>query len=514
MSLAEVVAAEDRPRRLPRWAGYALALVLVGAATLLAVGVDRQVSVPNLSLVFVLPVVVAAIQFGWGPAMTAAFGGVLAYNFFLIEPRYTLRVADPGNAWALVLLLIAAGSVSAVAAESRRRALQAVQALEQGTALQTMARSLVGARDEKAIARACADTLARVFKAPAIVFVAEGDGLRLTARAGGAKVSAADEEAARWVAAAKLPTRGGAYPIDNCAYDLWPVQTPQRRCAVIGVQISDREEGRPETPERLVDTVAGYLAVALDREAYAREVLESRLAVASERMKGDLLAAVSHDLKTPLSTILVTLQSLRKFGDAHDAATRSELLSSAEAEASRLSGMVANLLDVNRLEAGALPVRMAPAAPFDLVAKALDRATFALSDRSVLNEVRRDSQTLMVDASLFETALGNIIENAATYSPAGSSIRIRAGEDRRSGWIEVLDEGPGFPGPVEPLFDKFARGVTGDGRPAGTGLGLTIARGFIEAQGGRIGAANRTDRPGAIVRLSAPLAAKTPLQTA
>jgi two-component system sensor histidine kinase KdpD len=126
----------------------------------------------------------------------------------------------------------------------------------------------------------------------------------------------------------------------------------------------------------------------------------------------------------------------------------------------------------------------------------------------VVNEVGPESAAVMVDASLFETALANILENAGKYSPPGSTIRIRAGQDRRTGWIEVLDEGPGFAGPVEPLFGKFTRGVTGDGRPPGTGLGLTIARGFIEAQGGRIGVANRTDRAGAIVRLVTPLAGK------
>jgi two-component system sensor histidine kinase KdpD len=506
MSLVEITPLADRPQRTGPWASYALSLVFVGIASFLAVAVDRKIAIPNVSLIFVLPVVVAAIRYGWGPALSAAVAGAVAYNFLLIEPRYTFRVADPANIWALALLLITASAVSAVAAQSRRRALQAWEAVAQSSALQAMAGSLVAARDSKAIARTCAETLTRVFDAPAVIFVADGDDLRLTARAGAATVTAADEDAAAWVLASRLPVRGGAYPIDGCAYDLWPVQTPRRQRAVIGVQISGREDGRPESPERFVETVAGYLAVALEREANARAAVESQVAVASERMKSDLLAAVSHDLKTPLSTILVTLQSLRTFGDAHDASTRTELLASAEAEASRLSAMVVNLLDMNRLEAGAVPVRPAATAPQDLVARAIERTTFALSDRRVVNEVGGAAGFLMVDASLFETALANILENAAKYSPPGSNIHIRAGENRRTGWIEVLDEGPGFPGAIEPLFERFTRGVAGDGRPPGTGLGLTIARGFLEAQGGRIGAANRTDRTGAIVRLVAPLA--------
>jgi two-component system sensor histidine kinase KdpD len=118
-----------------------------------------------------------------------------------------------------------------------------------------------------------------------------------------------------------------------------------------------------------------------------------------------------------------------------------------------------------------------------------------------------DLPPLLVDASLFESALANILENAAKYSPAGAGLRINARAEDGQGWIEVLDEGPGFVGPVEPLFEKFARGVAGDGRPPGTGLGLAIAKGFIEAQGGRIEAGNRADRSGARVRIYAPLAA-------
>ncbi|HEY8004724.1 MAG TPA: ATP-binding protein, partial [Phenylobacterium sp.] len=132
----------------------------------------------------------------------------------------------------------------------------------------------------------------------------------------------------------------------------------------------------------------------------------------------------------------------------------------------------------------------------------------ALSGRKVVNEVKPDAPPLMVDASLFETALANVLENAGKYAPAGSKIWLRSGADGGAGWIEVVDEGPGFPGnDVEPLFEKFSRGVSGDGRPPGTGLGLSIARGFIEAQGGHVEASNRDGAKGARVRLSAPLAA-------
>jgi two-component system sensor histidine kinase KdpD len=488
MSLVPEPVGEPHGPRLHPAAAYALSLLMVAAATLAAVLVDRVQTVPNLSLIFVLPVVIAAVSFGWGPALAAAVAGVLAFNFFLIAPRYSLNVTDPANIWALILLLITAAIVSAVAAQSRRSAVEAWNAADQATALQALGQSLVAAKGEAGAAKASAEALARLFQAPAVVLLQGEADLDLAAHAGGAELSAADREAAGWALAARMPTRGGAYPVEGAAYDFWPVVTPQRRQAVIGVAISLGEAGRPANPERLAGIVSGYLAVALDREAYAAQVLDSRVEVASERLKADLVAAVSHDLKTPLSTVLFTLQSLQKFSGKHDAKTRAELLTLAETETARLSAMVGKLLDMNRLDAGAVVVKTAAAPPAELAAEALRSADAALSGRKVVNEVKPDAPPLMVDASLFETALANVLENA--------------------GWIEVVDEGPGFPGnDVEPLFEKFSRGVSGDGRPPGTGLGLSIARGFIEAQGGHVEASNRDGAKGARVRLSAPLAA-------
>jgi len=514
MSRSADIPTEPRLQRLHPAAAYGLSLAMVAAATMAAVLVTHIQSIPNLSLVFVLPVVIAAVSFGWGPALAAAVAGVLAFNFFLIPPLYSLNVAEPANLWALTLLLIVAAIVSAVAAQARRRAVDAWDAADQATALQVLAHGLVAAKGEAGAADACAQALARLFRASAAVLLRGESDFTSVALAGGGELVAADREAAGWALAARTPTRGGAYPVEGAAYDFWPVVTPQRQQAVIGVAISLGEAGRPANPERLVEIVSGYLAVALDREAYAAQALDSRVEVASERLKADLLAAVSHDLKTPLSTVLFTLQSLRKFARAHDARARAELLQLAETETARLSAMVGNLLDMNRLDAGAVVVRPAAVTPAKLAAEALRNAAMALVDRQVVNEVPADAKPMMVDASLFERALANVLENAAKYAPAGSTIWLRSGADAGAAWIEVEDQGPGFPKAIESMFEKFSRGVEGDGRPPGTGLGLSIARGFLAAQGGTVEAENLADGEGARVRLSAPLAAAALAETA
>lgn len=494
------------PPRPPAWIGYAVTLAAVGAATLAAIAVDELLGAPNASLVFVLPVVLAAAGFGWGPAMVAAGTGTVAYNFFLIEPRHTLRVADPANIWALVLLLVTAGVVSAVAAESRRRALSAREAANRGGALQALARALVGSTSRQAIADSCAEAMSQAFHAPAVVLLEERQGFAIKALAGGAALSPADEEAARWALAARRATRGGTYPVAEAEFDFWPVVTRSRQTGVIGIRLRDPDSGRPEAPEQLVEIVEGYLSVALDREAYGRRAIDRQVQSAGERLKADLLAAVSHDLKTPLSTILFTLQSLRRFQNDHDPETRAELLQGAEAETARLSRMVENLLDMSRIEAGAVTVQAVAADPADLVARAVERAAQALAGHDIVNQVRSGGSSLLVDPALFETALANLLENAGKYSPPGSTVFIQNGQEQGMGWVEVTDEGPGFDRAPEALFEKFARGLEGDGRPPGTGLGLSIAESFVEAQGGRIEAANRDDRLGARVRLSAPLA--------
>ena len=506
MSLGSYDFPEETTGRIPTWLRYALSILMAAAATVAAVVVDQNVHVPNLSLIFVLPVVIAAISFGWRPAMAAAAASILADNFFLVEPRYSLSVADPANVWGLGLLLVVAAIVSTLAAQARRQALEARAAVDQARALQSMARAMAGAVDRQAIALVAAHTLHRMFAAPVAVLIDEGGELTLAAEAGGAALSQPDQEAARWVVVSRLPTRAGVYPADDARFDFWPVVTPQRRQCVIAIRFDGLEDGRPEAPERMVEVVGGYLSVAIDRDDYARQALETRVQTTSERLKADLLAAVSHDLKTPLSTVLLTLQSLRRFAGVHDEETRAELLALAERETARLNGMVGKLLDMGRLDAGAVAPSLVRAEPADLVAAALERVAPALDDRTIANQIRREAPPLLVDPLLFETALGAVLENAAKYSGPGAAITIRSGQDRDSGWIEVLDAGPGFPGPIEPLFEKFARGAEGDGRPPGTGLGLSIARGFLEAQGGGVQADNRSDHKGARVRLWAPLA--------
>jgi K+-sensing histidine kinase KdpD len=403
---------------------------------------------------------------------------------------------------------VVAAIVSTVAAQAHRRAAEALDHADQAVALQGLARGLMIAPDSQTILRLVAEASARVFKAPAVALAATPQGWASASEPPNQPLTASDTDAAQWALASKLASRADAYPMDASRYDFWPVITPRGVQAAIGLALRDRDAERPAVPERLVEIVSGYLAVALERERFAGEAIEARVNREGERLKADLLAAVSHDLRTPLSTIVFSLQSLRRFSGEHDAQAKAELLALTETEAVKLAGMVEGLLDMSRIDGGVVAARPGAEPLAELVDGALRRMQGALANHTLIAQPPPIGLTVSADPVLAESALANVLENAAKYSPAGSTITVRCEVRDGQAVVEVLDEGEGFGGPTEPLFAKFVRGVEGDGRPAGSGLGLSIARGFLEAQGGRIEAGDRVGG-GAWVRLFLPLAEPT-----
>ncbi len=244
---------------MPVAAQYGLALVFVAVGALLAFVVEHLVAAPNLTLIFVVPVVICAVAFGWGPALAAAIAGVLAFDFFFTQPYYSLRIASPSDLWAAALLLIIAGIVSSVTAESRRRALEARQAAEQAQALQALAHLIIERRPEWEILRAAADALHRAFGGAALVGLASGGSVKAIAAAGGARLTRSDEEAALGALDTNMATRAGVYPHGESKFDFWPVAQQADQGWVVGVSFGDR----PVSPERYVDVVRGYVAAAV-----------------------------------------------------------------------------------------------------------------------------------------------------------------------------------------------------------------------------------------------------------
>jgi K+-sensing histidine kinase KdpD len=252
---------------------YLASFAMTAVATAVAVGVDRTVTIPNLSLVFVVPVIVAGVSLGLGPSLCSAILGALAFNFFLTEPRYTLAVDDPANIWAIGLLFVVGLIVSGVAFTSRQRAIEAALLRRQATVLEGYSRDLVAADNTKAILSTTSQALAALFQVPVVVMlVTEGKVVSLE-RAGDVEPQEAELETARSSLATGTVVRGGIYPDLNSRFDFWPVKTAEGQNAVIGLAFDPDE--RPSAPDALVNIVGSVLALVLERQ-HARARRDAR----------------------------------------------------------------------------------------------------------------------------------------------------------------------------------------------------------------------------------------------
>ena len=260
-------AGSNAPAQLPPLAQYGVSVIFVALATVAAFGVEQLAGAPNVALIYVLPVIAAATSFGLGPSLGATIASVLAFDYFFTEPKFSLEIDSPTDIWAATLLLVIAMIVSALAAQSRRREREARRAAEQAGALQTLAHVVIqsGSRDE--IIAAAATALSRIFLAPSVIFMPSAGALRLAARAGGAKITTVEEEAAVGALDIGIHVRAESYPFVKSAYDFWPVVARHDSGCVLGVGPSPAGYDRPKAPDQFIEIIGAYLAVAFGRPA-------------------------------------------------------------------------------------------------------------------------------------------------------------------------------------------------------------------------------------------------------
>jgi two-component system sensor histidine kinase KdpD len=249
---------------LPIIVRYLVALVMTAIATVVAVGLDSAVTIPNLSLVFVVPVIIAAVAFGLGPSLCSALLGALSYNFFLTEPRFSLRVDDPANIWAIGLLFVVGAIASAVASTARHRADDVALARRQAAVVQSYSRDIIAADDPKLIFSSTANALEALFQVPVVVMLVSDVAVDLVERRGKIEPSEVEIEAARSSLTTGKVSVADVYPFDASRFDFWPVMTSAGGRAVVGLAFDPEE--RPPQPGTLVDIVRNLLALALDRQ--------------------------------------------------------------------------------------------------------------------------------------------------------------------------------------------------------------------------------------------------------
>jgi two-component system sensor histidine kinase KdpD len=446
----------DRLRRLA--GGLLLSAALIAAVTGVIALLDAHVPVLSLAVLYLLPVLVVAVALGTGYAVAISVASMLTFNFFFLAPLYTLTLKDSSNWFALAVFIVTAVVVSELAARSRRRAQEAALLAEIATSL-----------------------LERGEVSGELEWIAEQAARALQVER--ARIELGEDE------------RHGP---DTEAY---PLRAGGRRVGTIYLERPKRATAAAR--RRLLPALASLLAVAIDRERLAREAVEAEALRRSDAIKTALLRAVSHDLRTPLMGILTAASSLARGDLALDEADRSELLATVLGEARRLDRIVDNLLDLSRLQAGAARPEPSVAAVDDLLVQALDELGAAGARVEV--SLAAESPAVRVDPHQLERVLANLLENAVKYSPDSEPVRVQVQAVGSEVRIRVVDHGPGVaPEELERIFEPFHRGARGAGEAGGAGLGLAIARGFAEANGGRVWAESRAGQ-GATFVLALPI---------
>jgi two-component system sensor histidine kinase KdpD len=515
------------------WQTYAAAPALVALCTLLALLFDRSgIGEANVIMVYLLGVLGVALAGGRGPSALAAVLSVLTFNFFFVEPRITFVVSDARYLITFGVMLLVGLVVSNLTVRFRQQAEAARQRERRTAALYALSREFASTRGLERLLEAAVRHIHAVFDSQVVILLPCGDGvLQPWEDCGGwaqgmateqhFALSAAEQGVARWVFDHKEQAGLGTNTLPSAEGLYLPLSGAQRVVGVLGVRPRERSQLLNPEQVHLLETFASQTALALERAGLAAEAERAGLAAETERLRAALLSSVSHDLRTPLSIITSALTSLTQGGSGLDAATREDLAQTACNEAQRLNRLLSNLLEMTRLEAGAVRVRKEWQPLEEVIGVAVGRVADGVTAPGMLPEehpltidLPPDLPLVPLDALLIEQVLVNLLENAVKHTPAGTPIVLRAqlvpaGNAEQSVEVSVADRGPGLaPGDETRVFDKFYRGGADSGR-GNVGLGLAICKGMIEAQGGRIWAENRAEG-GAAFRFTLPIVGIVP----
>jgi two-component system, OmpR family, sensor histidine kinase KdpD len=482
---------------------YVWSILLVAAATFLSTLIGRNISPTNLVMVYLLMVVISAVYLGRGPAILASILGVLSFDFFFVPPHLTFKVSDAEYLLTFAGLLIVGWVISYLTARAREQANAAERREADTAALYALSRDLAAADGMEAVLIAIQTHIEQAFGREVVVYLANGGKLQPNALAADFQPGETEIAVAQWAFKNGESAGRGTNTLPGAEFRFMPLKTARRTVGVLGVKPKESESILSPDQRRLLEAFTSQSAQAIERVQLAEQARQIKLLQAAEKLQNALLNSISHDLRTPLVSITGALSALEG-DDTLEASARHSLVETAREEADRLNRLVGNLLDMTRLESGALQVKREPCDVQDLIGAALGQMEDRFSERQIRVDVSPDIPLVGMDFVLLVQVLINLLDNAIKYSPDNSPLDIHAGLHYGEIQVAVIDRGIGIPPEdLSRVFDKFYR-VQRPEQVTGTGLGLAISKGIIEAHGGRIWAGGR-EGGGTIITFALPL---------
>jgi two-component system sensor histidine kinase KdpD len=495
-------AEEDALRLKSRLAGYAVAAGSSLGMALLATPLLPYFDLANIAMLFLLVVLLVAVRYGRGPSVLATCVSVACFDFFFVPPRFTFAISDLQYLITFAVMLAVGLITGHLTAGLRFQARVASYREARARALYEFARELSGALQTEQIFETTARFVQGTFRAKATLLVPDAEG-RLHLPPGVSEPAALDQGVAQWAFDHAESAGLGTDTLPASPLFYMPLVAPMRTRGVLAIEPAQRRWILIPEQRQHLDTFAALAAIALERVHYIEVAQEALVNMESERLRNSLLAALSHDLRTPLTSLVGLSESLAQSRPPL-AQQQLETAYSLHAEALRMSALVANLLDMARIESGELKINLQWQPLEEVVGSALRHSGLQLKEHKVSTQLSLELPLLRFDAVLIDRVLCNLLENAAKYTLPGSSIVIYAVQRGEFVRVMVYDNGPGLPrGREEAIFEKFTRGEKESSKP-GVGLGLAICRAIVEAHGGTI-AADKSPLGGAAIVFTLPV---------
>lgn len=489
---------------------YLYAIGLCAAITVIASQALGRVSLANLVMLYLLGTIFTAARLGRGPGVLISFLGVASFDFFFVPPRLSFTVSDTQYLLTFAVMLATSLTISHLTASLRGQARIANLRERRTGAMFAMTRELGAALATVQIIETGSRHVAEVFQARvAILLPDSNESVRPKIENPDPAVTLAeaeiDKDIAQWVYDQQKPAGHGTDTLPATSALYLPLKAPMRTRGVMALVSPRMEDLQVPEQRRMIETFAAQIALALERVHYVEIAQDALVNMESERLRNSLLSAISHDLRTPLTSIVgfASMLAAEPGGAKVDEARSFELAEAIHDEALRMTGVVTNLLDMARLQEGSMKINRQWSSIEEVIGSALAACRRILAGRPIRTRVPADLPLIELDAVLVERLFANLFENASKYTPAGSPICVVASVlhegDERYVKVEVQDDGPGLPvAMASRIFEKFTRGEKESAKP-GIGLGLAICRAIVEAHAGKIGAMNRIAADGTVL---------------